>query len=106
MKTKKMKQGTKNDKDKVPMHLLPFDALEEIAKVYQFGAKKYAPRNWEKGMAWHRPFAACMRHMWAWWRGEGKDPESGLSHLVHAAFCILTLTAFEIRDIGEDDRPR
>ena len=31
--------GKKYDQDKVRMDLLPFDSLEEIAKVLTFGAK-------------------------------------------------------------------
>lgn len=97
-------EGRKDDGDKTPWDLLPSDAVEEILKVLAFGAKKYDRRNWEKGMAWSRPFAALMRHMWAWQRGEGTDPETGLSHLAHAGCCILFLLAYERRKIGKDDR--
>lgn len=61
-------------------------------------------RNWEHGMKWSRPFGALMRHMWAWWRGEDKDPETGRSHLWHAGCCIAFLIAYEARGDGEDDR--
>jgi hypothetical protein len=98
-------EGRKDDHGKLPWHLLPPDAIEEILKVLEYGAGKYAPRNWEKGMAWSRPFAALMRHMWAWWRGEDCDPETGFTHLAHAACCILFLLAYEKRNIGTDDRP-
>lgn len=97
--------GRKDDQGKLPYHLLPSDAVEEILRVLDFGAKKYAPRNWENGMAWSRPFSALMRHMWAWWRGEKADPETGISHLAHAGCCILFLLSYEIRKGGEDDRP-
>jgi len=97
--------GTKHDGGKLPWHLLPPDVIEEVLKVLDFGAKKYAPRNWEKGMAWSRPFSALMRHMWAWWRGEDRDAETGLSHLAHAACCIIFLLGYELRKIGKDDRP-
>lgn len=100
-----LEHGFKADAGKLPYHLLPPDAVEEILKVLEFGANKYAPRNWEKGMAWSRPFSALMRHMWAWWRGENADPETGLSHLAHAGCCILFLLGYELRKIGEDDRP-
>lgn len=96
--------GTKHDKDKLPYHLLPSDAVEGILEVLEFGAAKYAPRNWELGMNWSRPFAALMRHMWAWWRGENVDPETGLSHLAHAGCCVLFLIAYERRGIGNDNR--
>lgn len=61
-------------------------------------------RNWEQGMSWGRVFAALMRHMWAWWRGEDKDPETGESHLWHAGCCIAFLIAYEARGVGTDDR--
>lgn len=62
-------------------------------------------RNWEKGMKWGRPFAALMRHMWSWWRGEKVDEETGMSHLWHACACLSFLIAFEARNTGTDDRP-
>lgn len=99
-------EGRKDDGGKLPYHLLPPDAIEEILKVLQFGANKYAERNWEKGMAWNRPFSALMRHMWAWWKGEELDPETGLSHLAHAGCCILFLLSYHIRKIGIDNRPK
>lgn len=98
-------EGRKDDTGKLPLHLIPYDAVEGIAEILAFGATKYAPRNWEKGMAWSRPFGACLRHLWAWWRGEAADAETGKSHLLHAGCCILFLIAYEIRATGKDDRP-
>jgi hypothetical protein len=97
-------EGVKFDDDKPRYDLIPPEALEGLAKVLTFGAKKYAPRNWEKGMTWGRVFAALMRHLWAWWRGEDKDAETGLSHLDHAACCIAFLQTYEVRHSGTDDR--
>lgn len=96
--------GRKDDDGKVRFDLLPGDALNEIAKVLTIGAAKYSERNWEKGMKWHRPFGALMRHMWAWWGGEANDPETGLSHLSHAGCCLLFLLSYELRNTGHDDR--
>jgi hypothetical protein len=97
--------GRKDDQGKDPWHLLPWDAVRCIVKVLAFGAKKYAPRNWEKGMAWSRPHDALIRHISAWWEGEKADPETGFSHLWHAGCCIFFLIAFELRGVGVDDRP-
>ena len=99
-------EGKKLDDGKLPWHLLPGDAVEEIVGILDFGAKKYAPRNWEKGMSWSRCFSALMRHMWAWWGGESVDKETGKSHLAHAGCCILFLIAYEKRKTGLDDRPK
>ena len=62
-------------------------------------------RNWEKGMDWSRLYAAALRHLTAWWRGNDIDHESGLPHLAHALCCINFLLAYELRGMGRDDRP-
>lgn len=98
-------EGRKDDGGKARHDLLPPEMPDAVAQVLAFGAGKYGERNWEKGMSWGRPFAALMRHMWAWWRGEKADPETGMSHLWHAACCIAFLIAFEQRKTGTDDRP-
>lgn len=97
--------GVKYDVGKVRMELLPPELLSGTATILTFGAEKYSDRNWEEGMKWSRVFGALMRHMWAWWGGEDNDPETGHSHLWHAACCIAFLMAYEQRQIGEDDRP-
>lgn len=98
-------QGVKFDEDKLPYHLIAPEFLSAVAEILQYGAKKYSPRNWENGMAWHRPFRACLGHLWDWWRRAGPDPETGKSHLWHAACCIMFLIVYEARNLGEDDRP-
>lgn len=104
-KERKAGEGRKDDGGKDPWDLLPWDAVRCIVRVLGFGARKYAPRNWEKGMAWSRCYSALMRHMTAWWEGERQDPETGMSHLWHAGCCILFLIAYELRGVGDDDRP-
>lgn len=97
--------ATKDDTGKAPYDLIAPEMLHAMAAVLDFGAKKYAPRNWEKGMRWGRCFSALMRHLWSWWRGEKMDTETGMSHLWHAACCLMFLVAYEARSIGDDDRP-
>lgn len=98
-------EGNKNDTKKLRWDLLPADAVEDIVRVLSFGAEKYGDYNWAKGMAWSRMFAACMRHLWQWWRGHRFDPESGLPHLAHAACCVLFLLHYDEKCVGSDDRP-
>ena len=97
--------GLKHDQGKLRYDLIPPDALEEIAKIYTFGAEKYGDRNWEKGLRWGRVFGAVFRHFIAWAKGEDADEETGLHPLAHAAWGCLTLLAYAKRNIGEDDRP-
>jgi len=100
------KGGVKYDTGKARYDLLPPEGAEAVAAILEFGARKYAARNWEQGMAWSRPFSATMRHLWAWWRGQSVDPDSGYSHLWHAACNIFFLIAYEARGKGTDDRPQ
>lgn len=94
----------KNDGEKVRVELLPPLALEEIAKVLTFGAKKYEDHNWRKGFAWSRLIGAALRHLLAFMRGEDNDPETGLSHLAHLGCCVLFLLDHQILKLGLDDR--
>lgn len=77
-------QGTKYDSEKPRMDLLDSYALEELSKVLTFGAAKYEPNNWRKGIAITRLTSSLLRHVFAFMRGEAKDPETGLSHIAHA----------------------
>jgi hypothetical protein len=108
--------GRKNDQEKERLDLIPPEAIFALGRILTYGADKYAPRNWENGMAWGRVFGALMRHMWAWWGGQGPttksflfedtDMETRFSHLWHAAACLVFLIAYEERCTGTDDRYR
>lgn len=97
-------EGIKADGGKPRTDLLPFDALLDVSAVLDYGAKKYAERNWEKGMAWGRLVAALLRHLFDWCRGIELDEESQLPHLAHMACCALMLLALVRRKVGTDDR--
>lgn len=97
--------GSKDDAEKARTDLLPVAALEEVAHVMTFGAKKYAPYNWQ-GLSVSRLYGAALRHLWAWWRGEDADPETGRSHLAHAACCVLMALDQMLARAQYDDRPR
>lgn len=96
----------RNDGGKNRVDLLPVRPLERVAEVLSAGLNKYPERNWEPGMAWSRCYASALRHLFAWWRGEDKDPQTGLSHLAHCACNILFLLEYQELQRGTDDRPR
>jgi len=96
--------GVKLDAGKVRHELLPPDAINEVARVFTFGAQKYADRNWEKGMDWGRVYGATHRHLSAFWSGESHDAESAVLHTAAAGFGALVLTAYQLRSAGKDDR--
>lgn len=88
------------------LDLVPWGAVTEIAEVLTFGAAKYEDNNWARGARWGRYFAALCRHIFAWWRGEDRDPETGKSHLAHAGCCLLFLMEYQRNGWGKDDRFR
>jgi len=79
-------------------------AALELARVYGFGERKYARYNYLKGYKWSLTVDALFRHLFAFLDREDNDPESGLNHMAHVAWHALTLLAFSLRGIGEDDR--
>jgi hypothetical protein len=80
-------------------------ALSELAKVYGMGEQKYARYNYLRGYPWSLSVDALYRHLLAFLGGEEYDPESGLLHTAHVAWHALTLTSFQMRGVGTDDRP-
>ena len=83
----------KQDSKKADLSLL-FRAfgpvLDDVARLTSFGEQKYSPLGWreqENGEA--RYISAAMRHISAHLSGTEIDEESGLPHLVHAAWCTM-----------------
>lgn len=98
--------GRKDDGGKLRFDLLPIGPLCELARVYTIGAGKYEDRNWEKGIAYNRVYAAMLRHATAWWGGERDDQEDGQHHLASVAWCALALMEYERTHPELDNRPR
>lgn len=99
-------EGNKDDGNKPMMDLLDPAFLEGTAKVLTFGAKKYAPHNWRKGIKVSRLIAACLRHLTAIMRGEDLDPETKLHHGYHLACEVMFLTSMLTTRKDMDDRYR
>lgn len=82
--------------------------LLRLGDHYEVGAKKYAERNWQKGMSFSRCYASAMRHMLAFWSGEDFDAETGSSHVIAAAWNMAAIDYYmndpELRE-KFDDRP-
>jgi len=97
------KQFQKADAGKPRIDLIPPELIFETAVVLTIGAQKYGADNWRAGADWSRYFSALQRHLWAWQSGEDCDPETGQSHLAHAACCLSFLMAYQARQIGIED---
>lgn len=87
-----MSDSVKYDLNKLRWDLLPIEEVEEEVKVLTVGAQKYGPHKWKTlENAEERYFAALMRHIAAYRKGEYLDSETGLPHLAHAACNIRFL---------------
>lgn len=95
MASKERKGGAiRFDEGKPDISLIPPEYLEGLARVFMYGTQKYARENWRKGMKWSRVYSSAMRHLLAFWKGEEIDAESGLPHLIHAAWNLLVLYCY------------
>lgn len=93
----------KNDRldDKLRWELLPMEEVEDIVRVFHYGAKKYAPDSWKNiPDGFERYRAALMRHMMAYIKGERCDPESGLHHLSQVAWNAMALLYYDKHNKG------
>lgn len=76
-------KGLRYNEGKVEWSLVHFKSLEPMVRVLEFGAKKYAPENWKKGLDKKKILESMQRHLAALMDGEDVDSESGISHMGH-----------------------
>lgn len=89
------------------MRQVPLEAMAAAAAAFEYGADKYAPRNWEKGLPWQQMIDSLKRHIDDFERGEEYDrgPDgSGLPQVCMIMASSMMLCSSIIRGIGEDDR--
>lgn len=83
---------------------IPVEILLEWGEVFTMGAEKYGRDNWKGGTDWHEFYGSALRHMFAFWKGEDTDPESGLPHLAHAIWNLATIRYYQLHKLGMDTR--
>lgn len=98
--------GLRLNKGKVLIELVPPEWFVALGDVTTQGSKKYAQRNWERGMKWSIMIGCAMRHILKFCLGERHDPETGCHHLAMAAWNVLALMTYDLRNIGENDIPQ
>lgn len=93
-------EEAKADQGKVRPTLVPTSLVWAVAKIREYGCKKYgSPENWRK-VEPQRYRDALYRHLLAYFSGETNDEESGLPHLHHAACNIAFLIELEEKKHG------
>lgn len=96
--------GKKNDfiDGKVRMDLIPWPELEEIAKVYTAGARKYGENNWKKlPDGYNRYKGAMLRHLVEVEKGNVYDEETGCMHAAQCAWNAIAMLHFNMKEIRE-----
>lgn len=94
--------GSRFNRGKNRVELVPHEAIKGIAEVLTYGAEKYTTynedgsikqdgaNNWRNGLDWMGVLASALRHLEEFRSGNDFDEESGLLHVNHA----LTNLAF------------
>jgi hypothetical protein len=100
-------KAPKFDANKVRLDLLPIRPLKDTAEVLTYGLNKYGKDSWREGemIQWSRVYSSLQRHLFAFQSGEDLDPETGYSHLAHAACNILMMMEHTYINPQGDDRP-
>lgn len=89
-------QTIKADGGKARLTLVPLQILTDIARVREYGLKKYGASESWKEVEIERYRDAMMRHMVSYINNpQGTDAESGLPHLWHLATNIAFLCEME-----------
>jgi hypothetical protein len=86
------KTGSQRDmrKGKGRFDLLPYPAMLRVAQLYERGAEKYLPRNWEQGQPFSRVLDSAIRHIMQWSGGDRSE-----DHLAACAWNCFALMSYE-----------
>lgn len=97
-------QGRKYDGGKLRYDLVPTLALEEVVKVITKGAEKYDDDNWKNVPEGRRRYyAASLRHIQEWKKGNPYDEEMGTHHIANAISNLMFILEKELQ--GWEDVP-
>ena len=96
--------GSRFNKNKKRWSLIDFDSLEGMIDVLEFGATKYEPNNWKKGLKTTDTIDSLIRHLIDYQNGEDTDKESGLPLTGHILCNAMFLAYTERFKKDFDDR--
>ena len=79
----------KDTKGKPKLSYIPYEAMVRIAEVRQFGVDKYGDDTCWRQVDQRDFLDAALRHIYKHLDGVDVDPESGLTHVAHAATSLI-----------------
>lgn len=74
-----------------------------MIEVLEYGAKKYAPFNWMKGLDNKEILESAQRHLARLMDGEEIDPETGISHVGHLMCNCMFYSYFNVVNNPKND---
>ena len=83
MNLKTKAHGDRYNDGKLKWSYVHFASLEPMVRVLMFGAQKYSPHNWRRGLKKDEILESMQRHLAKLIDGEMNDVESGISHMGH-----------------------
>lgn len=89
--------GERKNDNKTQFSYLDLESMEDMCKVLEFGAKKYARDNWKKGFPVSSIIDSLMRHLNEIMKGNLIDQESSLPHYAHIQ-CNAMFLAFTLKN--------
>ena len=75
-----------------------------VAGVMTFGVDKHGEYDYLDSHSLSEYYNKAMRHLLAFWSGQDNDPETGLSHLFHAAANLNIMFHLLNKHPDRDDR--
>lgn len=73
----------RHNQNKLRWNLVDFKSVEEMLKVLEFGAVRYAPDNWKKGLNKEEILESTQRHLVELFNNNTIDDDSKLHHMGH-----------------------
>lgn len=92
------KEAMRFNEGKEKWGLVNFEALKPMVQVLMYGAKKYEPRNWEKGLSKEEILESMLRHVFELLKGNLIDSESNYPHIGHIMCNALFYSYFTTVD--------
>ena len=99
-----MEEGIRKNEGKLKWSLVSFKALGPMVEVLEFGANKYAPNNWKRGLKYTEVCESLQRHLVAFMDKEDIDKESKLTHVGHILCNAMFLSYMFLFRKDMDDR--
>lgn len=98
-----VEKGLRYNEGKPHWSLVHFKSLVPMVRVLEYGAIKYLPENWKKGLKKKEILESIQRHLAAMIDGETKDEESGIEHIGHIMCNCMFYTYMVDNNLGDEE---